>query len=105
MKAIKSPGVDGIPPKILKETIQQISMPHVVPFRLERSQHHSFIKKGTRYKSVNYRPVSLTSVNKILKFADDSSPFGKTKGLLKVKKFQKSQKKLEVGGLVQVSFG
>ena len=27
MKEIKSPGVDGIPPKILKETIQQISMP------------------------------------------------------------------------------
>ena len=31
-------------------------------FRMERSKHHSFIfKKGSRNKSVNYRPVSLKS--------------------------------------------
>ena len=31
-------------------------------FRMERSKHYSFIQKGSRNKSVNYRPVSLTSV-------------------------------------------
>ena len=29
---------------------------------MERSKHYSFIKKGSRNKSVNYRPVRLTSV-------------------------------------------
>ena len=29
---------------------------------MERSKHYSFIQKGSRNKSVNYRPVSLTSV-------------------------------------------
>ena len=56
VKDNKSPGVDGIASKILKETAEQISMPlaHVfnmllqegiVPFRMERSKHHSFIQK------------------------------------------------------------
>ena len=57
MKENKSPGVDGISPKILKETVDQISMPlaHVFnmslqegnfcTFRMERSKHHFIIQK------------------------------------------------------------
>ena len=61
MKENKSPGltgVDGLSPKILKETVEQISKPlaHVFNMslqegivdstrRMERSKHYSFIKK------------------------------------------------------------
>ena len=70
MKENKSPGVDGIPPKILKETVEQICTPlaHVFnmgyycTIRMEGSKHYSFIQKGSRNRSENYRPVSLTSV-------------------------------------------
>ena len=73
MKENKSPGVDGISPKILKESVEQISMPlaHVVNMSLQQGivplewQEANIIhlfKKGSRNKSVNYRPVSLTSV-------------------------------------------
>ena len=69
----KSPGVDGISPKILKETLEQISTPlaHVfsmslkegiVPFEWMEANIIPLFKKGSRNKSVNYRPVSLTSV-------------------------------------------
>ena len=69
MKDNKSPGVDGIPPKLLMETVQQISIPlarvfnlslkeGVVPFELKEA----LFKKDSRNKSENYRPVSLTSV-------------------------------------------
>ena len=52
MKENKPPGVDGLSPKILKGTVEPMST------------HHSFIqKKGSRNKSVNYRPVSLTISN------------------------------------------
>ena len=73
MKENKSPGVDGISPKILKETIEQISTPlaHVfnmslkegiVPLEWKEANSIPLFKKGSRNKSVNYRPVSLTSV-------------------------------------------
>ena len=75
MKEIKSPGVDGISPKILKDTVEQISTPlaHVfnfnmslqegiVPLEWKEANIIPFFKKGSRNKSVNYRPVSLTSV-------------------------------------------
>ena len=73
MKENKSPGVDGISPKILKETVEQISMPlaHVfnmsfqvgiVPLEWKEANIIPLFKKGSRNKSVNYRPVSLTSV-------------------------------------------
>ena len=73
MKENESPGVDGISPKILKETVEQISTPlaHVfnmslkegiVPFEWKEANIIPVFKKGSRNKSVNYRPVSLTSV-------------------------------------------
>ena len=73
MKENKSPRVDGISPKILKETVEQISTPlaHVfnmslqegiVPLEWKEANIIPLFKKGSRNKSVNYRPVSLTSV-------------------------------------------
>ena len=73
MKENKSPGVNGISPKILKESVEQISTPlaHVfimslqegiVPLEWKESNVIPLFKKGSRNKSVNYRPVSLTSV-------------------------------------------
>ena len=66
-------GVDGIAPKILKETVEQICTPlgHVfnmslqegiVPLEWKEANSIHLFEKGSRNKSVNYRPVSLTSV-------------------------------------------
>ena len=73
IKDNKSPGVDGISPKILKETVEQISTPlaHVfnmslqegiVPIEWKEVNIIALFKKVSRNKSVNYRPVSLKSV-------------------------------------------
>ena len=76
MKENKSPGVDGIAPKILKETVEQMcNMPlaHVfnmslqegivgLPLEWKEANIIPLFKKGSINKSVNYRPVSLTSV-------------------------------------------
>ena len=73
MKDNKSPGVDGIPPKLLKEIVEQISTPlaklfnlsleeGIVPSEWKEANITPLFTKGSRNKPDNYRPVSLTSV-------------------------------------------
>ena len=73
MKDNKSPGVDGIPPKLLKEIIEQISTPlakmfnlsleeGIIPSEWKEANVTPLFKKGSRNKPENYRPMSLTSV-------------------------------------------
>ena len=73
MKDNKTPALDRIPPKLLMETVEQISIPLakvfnlslkevVVPFERKEANIISLFKKGSRNKSENYRPVSLPSV-------------------------------------------
>ena len=61
--------MDGIPPKQLMETVDQISIPlarefnlslkeGAIPFEWKKSKHPTIILKGFE----NYRPVSSTSV-------------------------------------------
>ena len=73
MKDNKSPGVDGIPPKLLLEIVEQINMPlatvfnlsleeGIVPLKWKEANIIPLFRKGLRNKSENYRPVGLTSV-------------------------------------------
>ena len=73
MKDNKSPGVDVIPPKLLKEIVEQINTPlaqlfnfsleeGIVPSEWKEANITPLFKKGSRNKPENYRPVSLTSV-------------------------------------------
>ena len=77
MKDNKSPEVDGIPPKLLKEIVEQISTPlaklfnlsleeGMVPSEWKEANITPLFKKGSRNKLQNYRPVSLTSMCKLL---------------------------------------
>ena len=58
IKDNKSPGVDGIPPKLLVETVEQISaplarmfnLPLKVPFDRKEANIIPFFKKGSRNK-------------------------------------------------------
>ena len=69
----KSPGGDGIPPKVLLKIVQQTSISlatvfnlslqeGVVPLEWKEANIIPLFKKGLRNKSDNYTPVSLTSV-------------------------------------------
>ena len=69
MKDNKSPGVDGIPAKLLKEIVEQISTPlaklfnlsleeGIVPSEWKETNITLLFKKGARNKPENYRPVS-----------------------------------------------
>ena len=73
MKDNKSPGVDGLPPKLLNEIIEQTSTPlaklfnlsleeGIVPSEWKEANITPLFKKGSRNKPDNYRPVSLSSV-------------------------------------------
>ena len=73
MKDNNSPGVDGIPPKLLKEIVEQISIPlakgfnlsleeGIVPSEWKEANITPLFKKGSRNKPENYRQLSLTSV-------------------------------------------
>ena len=70
MKDNKSPGVDGIPPKLLMEIVEQISTSlaklslegGIFPSEWKKANITPLFKKGSRNKPENYRPVSLTSV-------------------------------------------
>ena len=62
MKDNKSPGVDGIPPKLLKEMSTPLLEKGIVPSEWKKANITLLFKKGSRNKPENYRPVSLTSV-------------------------------------------
>ena len=73
MKDNKSPGINGIPPKLVKEIVDQISTPlanffnlsleeGIVPSEWKEANIMPLFKKVSRNKPENYRPVSLTSV-------------------------------------------
>ena len=68
MKDNKSPGVDGIPPKLLKEIVEQICTPlaklfnlsleeGIVPSEWKDANNMPLFKKGSRNKAENYRLV------------------------------------------------
>ena len=71
MKENKSTGVDGISPKLLKQTVEQISTPLAHVFNMSLQEGIAWkeaniiplFKNGSRNKSTNYSPVSLTSVS------------------------------------------
>ena len=73
LKDNKSPGADGISPRLLKDIVDDISVPLAKAFNLsiqdgivsrecKNANKIPIFKKGSRCKSENYRPVSLTSV-------------------------------------------
>ena len=73
LKDNKSPGTDGIYPRLLKEIVDDISVPlaiacnlsiqdGIVPSEWKNANIIPIFKKGSRCKSENYRPVSLTYV-------------------------------------------
>ena len=81
MKDNKSPGVDGIPPKLLKEIVEHIRTPlaklfnlsleeGIVPSEWKEANITPLFKKGSRNKPENYRPVSLTVTSVVCKLLE-----------------------------------
>ena len=73
LKTDKSPGADGIHPRLLKELSNVISKPlaslfqnsldsGVVPEDWRKANISGIYKKGSKADSQNYRPISLTSI-------------------------------------------
>ena len=74
IKAMKDiEGVDAIPPKLLMETVERISIPlirvfnlslkeGVVPCEWKEANIIPLFKKGWRNRSENYRPANLKSL-------------------------------------------
>ena len=69
----KSPGPDGIHPRILVELSDQIAIPltiifknslrtHTIPCEWKKASITAILKKGNKHLASNYRPISLTSV-------------------------------------------
>ena len=72
LKDNKSPGADGISPRLLNAIVHDISVPLAIAFNLsmqdgitkgvENANIIPIFKKGSRCNSEKYKPVSLTSV-------------------------------------------
>jgi hypothetical protein len=73
LQPYKSPGIDNINPKLLKELSAEIAKPleiifnrsiqeRKVPFDWKNARISATFKKGDKALAGNYRPVSLTSV-------------------------------------------
>jgi hypothetical protein len=73
LKINKSPGIDGIAPRILKELAEELALPlcliftnslitSVVPGDWKLANVTRIYKKGPRNQPGNYRPVSLTCI-------------------------------------------
>ena len=73
LNVYKSPGPDGIHPRILSECAEQLSEPLTALFKLsmdagvlpidwKKGNISAIFKQGSRHEAANYRPVSLTCI-------------------------------------------